>query len=349
MQDRVDQGDGARGNPRGGRSLASRLRSGRLRWRAGLAVAVAANLAVIGLMAGPSQAQQPPSLCSGSAQGLTIAGNLAVPVGATCELVDITVTGNVAVRADAVLLLESSTVQGDLKLREEAFVSTVGSTVGGTVVLREALGVVLEGSEFAGGADSRNSGFVFSDGSTFGDRVFSANGETVIYSGWVDGDVRTNSDVLTDVHDTVVTGVVNVNAAASGSLVCRSEIDGNAVFRNSGELVQLGAGPLLDCAFNVIGGRLVLRANDALIGVGGNVVRGNLACQENVSEPSGSDNRVRGEATGQCADLSPAAASLARGAEPADAEARVADVKEQIKQQISEAKAALASTGEAGL
>lgn len=349
MQDRVDQSDGARGNPRGSRSLTSRLRSSRLRWRTGLAVAFAANLAVVGLMAGPSQAQQPPSLCSGSAQGLTIAGNLAVPVGATCELVDITVTGNVVVRDDAVLLLEDSTVQGDLRLREAAFVNTLGSTVGGTVVLRSALGVVLEGSELAGGANSRDSGFVFSDGSTFGGRVFSANGETVIYSGRVDGDIRTNSDVLTDVHDTVVTGAVNVDGAASGSLVCRSEIDGNAVFRNSGELVQLGVGLLPECEFNVIGGRLVLSGNDALIGVGGNVVRDNLVCEDNTGQPSGSDNRVRGEATGQCADLSPAAASLARGAEPADAEARVADVKEQIKQQLSEAKAALASAGDAGL
>lgn len=349
MQDRVDQGDGDRGNPRESRSLTSRLRGRGLRWRTGLAVAFAANLGVVGLMAGPSQAQQPPSLCSGSAQGLTIAGNLAVPVGATCELINITVTGDVVVRPDAVLLLEDSTVQGDLRLKEEAFVSTLGSTVGGTVVLRNALGVVLEASELVGGTNSRDSGFVFSDGSTFGDRVLSSNGETVIYSGWVDGNIRTTADVLTDLHDTVVTGSVKVDGAVSGSLVCRSEIDGNAVFENSGELIQLGVGTLPDCEFNVIGGRLVLNANDALIGVGGNVVRDNLACDANAGQPSGSDNRVRGEATGQCADLSPAAASLARGAEPADAEARVADVKKQIEQQISEAKAALASAGDAGL
>lgn len=339
MQDRVDQDSSARWRPT----------IGRWRWRTMLGVAVAANLVVVGLVAGPSQAQQPPSLCSGSAQGLTIAGDLAVPAGAGCELTDITVTGNVVVRADAALLLDGSTVQGDLTLREEAFVSTVDSTVGGTVVLRKALGAVLEGSEVTGGADSRNSGFIFSEGSTFGARVFSANGETVIYSGRVDGDVRTRSDVLTDLHDTVVTGAVNVSAAASGSLVCESEIDGNAVFRDSGELVQIGTGPLADCAFNVFAGRLVLRGNDALIGVGGNVVRDNLVCADNPAQPSGSDNRVRGQATGQCADLGPAAASLLRGAEPADAEARVADVKEQIDQRLSEAKAAVASAADAEL
>jgi hypothetical protein len=340
MQDRVDQDTNARRRPV----------TGRWRWRTRLGVlAVAANLVVIGLMAGPSQAQQPPSLCSGSAQGLTISGDLAVPAGEACELIDITVTGNVVVRASAVLLLEDTTVQGDLTLREDAFASTLGTQVGGAVVLRKALGVVLEGSDIAGGADSRNSGFVFSDGSTFGGRVFSANGETVIYSGWVDGDIRTNSDILTDVHDTVVTGAVNVSAAASGSLVCESEIDGDAVFRDSGELVQLGAGALSDCAFNVFAGRLVLRGNDALIGVGGNVVRGNLVCEDNPAQPSGSDNRIRGQATGQCADLSPAAASLLRGAQPADAETRVADVKEQIDKRIAEAKAAIATTGESEL
>jgi hypothetical protein len=321
---------------------------GRRRWR-WLSVVAVANLVAIGFAAAPSQAQGV-SLCSGTAEGFTIAGDLAVPAGASCTLINSTVRGNVVVRADANLSLDESTIRGNLTVRTNGFAGAIGSSVGGVTMLREAFGVAAEESDLAGGVNARDSGFFFSDGTNHG-QVVSNTGQTVIISGWVSGNLRTTLDLLTDVRDTVVTGGFTVDQAELGSVVCRSEIDGNAAVRGSGDLIQLGgSAPVTDCEFNVFGGNVTLADNTAEIVIGGNVIRDNLACTGNASAPTGSDNRVRGEATGQCAELAPAVASF--GMSPSaklTTDSRIAGLTDQIETRSADAAAAAAAAGPARL
>lgn len=318
------------------------------RWR-WLSIVAVANLAAVGLAAAPSQAQAV-SLCSGTAEGFTIAGDLAVPAGASCSLVNSTVTGNVVVRADANLSLDASTIRGNLTVRSNGFVGSTGSSVVGVTMLRQAFGVAAEDSELAGGVDARSSGFFFSDGTTHGTQVVSASGQTVILSGWVSGDLRTNLDLLTDLRDTVVTGGVNVNQAELGSVICESEIDGDVVLRDSGELIQLGGqAPTTDCEFNVLGGGLALRDNDADIRISDNVIRGDLACTGNVAAPTGADNRLRGQGVDQCADLAPAGAPALSGFGATAATSRIAGVERQVETRSTEADQEVAELGPADL
>lgn len=320
----------------------------RRRWRM-VSIVAAANLAAVGLVAAPSQAQAV-SLCSGTAQDFTVAGDLAVPAGESCTLVNVTVTGDAVVRADANLVLEGSTVGGDLTIRQDGFALALESSVNGQTLLRRAFGVSVEHSTLAGGVDARNSGFVFSEATSYGDEVFSRNGQTILLASRLDGDLRTNLDLLTDVSDSVIAGGVNVNQATLGSVVCRSEIDGDVVLRNSGDLIQLGAGaPVADCEFNVFGGRLAIRGNDAEIQVNGNVIRGDLVCADNTAAPVGTDNRLRGAGTGQCADLAPAAASFGPAAATVTVDDRAAQVRTEADERAAEAATEALQTGPADL
>jgi hypothetical protein len=311
-----------------------------------LSIVAVASLAAIALAAAPSQAGARPSECSGTAENLTIRGDLAVPAGASCSLLGSTVTGNVEVRADATLSLDGSTVRGNLTVRSGGFVTTVGSRVGGRTNLQAALGGSFEGSELDGRVEITDSGFFFSDGTNHGSRVVSNRSQTVILSGRVDGDLRTNLDLLTDLRDTVVTGRLTVEAAEFGSVLCRSEIDGEATLASSGDVIQVGGGTAVaDCDFNVFGAGLTIRDNLAVIEVNGNVIRGVLACTGNDPAPTGANNRVRGGATGQCAELAapPAAASAV------SPDSRITALRERIATQTAKASIAAGLAGPADL
>jgi hypothetical protein len=312
-----------------------------------MSIVAAANLVAVGLVAAPSQAQDV-SLCSGTAENFTIAGDLAVPAGASCNLINVTVTGDVVVRADANLALDASTVGGDLTIRSNGFVAATESTVQGTTALRQAFGLATDHAEL-GGLDARNSEFVFSEATRHGE-VFSRNGQTVILAGWVEGDLRTNGDLLTDVDDTVVTGGFTVNQAETGTVICRSEIDGETVLRNSGGLIQLGdEAPVLGCEFNVFADRVVLRDNAAQIRISDNVIRGDLVCTGNDPVPTGADNRLRGRGIGDCADLAPVGLGLARALTPTTIDSRTAPMRAQIEVRSASAAAAAAAAGPANL
>jgi hypothetical protein len=316
---------------------------GRRRWRL-LSVVAVANLAAVGLAAAPSQAQGV-SLCSGTAENITIGGDLAVPAGASCTLVNSTVRGNVVVRDDANLTLDGSTLRRGLTVRTNGFVGAIGSSVGGVTTLREAFGAAFENSSLAG-VNSRDSGFFFSEFTTH-DSVVSNNSQTVVLSGRISGDLRTTLDILTDVQDMVVTGDLNVTQAELGSVVCRSEVDGDVGVRGSGDLIQLGVGAsVTDCEFNVFGGGLVVRDNTAEILIGANVIRDDVACTGNTTAPTGADNRLRGQALDQCAELAPAPAGF--GATSAvTADSRFAGVTGNIEARSLAAAAAAAAEGSA--
>lgn len=317
----------------------------RVRW---LSIVVVANLAAVGLVAAPSAAQGGTSLCSGTAENFTIAGNLAVPAGASCTLINSRVTGNVVVRGEANLGLEGSTVDGNLTVQADGFVDSIGSQVRGTTRLRDAFGAVVESSDVRA-LSVIGSGFLISDRSTHAGNVISQDSQTVVLSSRISGDIRTTGDVLTDLHDSVVTGRMVVDQSELGSVTCRSEIDADVLVQASGDLVQIGEGSFSNCEFNVLGGSLVLRDNLGAIEINGNVIRGDLVCEGNQSAPTGSGNRVRGEQLGQCADLTEAAPSLGSSRAAPSADDRFAGIVEAAAGRSAAAEAAAERVGPANL
>lgn len=319
------------------------------RWR-WLSIVVIANLAAVGLVAAPSQARGA-SLCSGTAENFTIRGDLVVPAGASCLLINTTVTGEVEVRTGANLSLESSTVRGDLTVLDNGFMDSIGSTLRGDVRLRDAFGGVLEGSELRDRVDVRTAGFLVTDRSTHRGDVVSRSGQTVVLSSRISGDLRTSGDLLTDVEDSVITGELRVSGAELGSVICRSEIDEDVELQEIGVLIQLGVGAFADCAFNVFGDDVEVRDNLGEIVIGGNVIRDDLDCTGNQVAPTGSGNRIRGEALGQCVDLGGAepAATPAPSAAGQPAGDRTADVLDQAADRSAAARAAATLAGPANL
>jgi hypothetical protein len=274
--------------------------------RAGVIGAVLAAVAAsVVAAAGPARADLVTS-CTGTASGVTVPGDLFVPAGQSCELTDVTVTGNTTVRADANLILTTSTLSGTLVVQANGFADLTGTSVGGATRLNNAFGIYAQGGTIAGNVTVAGAGFSYGTGTSYGGSITSTSGETYLRSARVGRNVSTSGDLLTDVYDSVVGGTVTVAGAALGSVVCTSEIDGDVAVSGAaaGGVVQIGAAaPVADCGYVVFGGALSLTGNHAPAVLSDSVVRGALSCVDNDAAPAGGGNRLRGGATGQCADL----------------------------------------------
>lgn len=303
-----------------------------------------AAFAAVGLAAAPADAavddhapQDLQTRCTGEAPPVTVPNDLFVPAGQTCLLDGTVVQGDVAVRAGASLILQNDAdVEGNLMVRTDGYVEATEATVQGTSQLRGAFGAYTD-EAVLDGVDVRNSGFFFADDSELGD-YRSRDSETDLQSVWVEGDVDTRGDQMSDLHDTVVTGRLSVRDAELGSVICASEVDGATEVRGSGGLVQIGgSAPQEDCGTNVFGDDLSLHANSTTDGthVSNAIVRGSLACTGNDPAPIGVDNRIRGGATGQCADLpAPAGHQTGTFAETD----RAGDTQARIKERSAQAR-----------
>lgn len=276
--------------------------------------AILAITGVVGLAAGPAMTSvadvgttQLETWCTGVAGPVTVPSNLVVPAGETCLLEGTVIQGDVDVRQGANLITDNGAVlEGDLLVRREAYLELIDGTVQGQTDFRQAFGGLAEGSSL-GAVDVRNSGFFHAYDSNLEDHL-SRHSETALESVWVAGGVDVRGDLMSDLQDTVVTGDLTVRQAELGSLICNSEIDGAAEILNSNGVVQVGGeSPYADCGINVFGSSLDLRANNAEEGttISHAIIRGDLVCAHNDPAPVGGDNRVRGDATGQCADLQP--------------------------------------------
>jgi hypothetical protein len=72
--------------------------------------------------------------CNGNATGLTIKGDLVVPWGASCQLIDSTVRGDIKVRGDGYFQATNTTVRGDVRGRKaQTIFLEHGSAVRGNV------------------------------------------------------------------------------------------------------------------------------------------------------------------------------------------------------------------------
>ncbi|WP_166353956.1 hypothetical protein [Phytoactinopolyspora limicola] len=308
-------------------------------------MAVGAALIAVGF-AVPSQASLT-TFCNGVASDVTVPGDLVVRAGASCELTNVTINGNATVRADANLLLDDSTVQGNLRVNADGFASLVDSHVAGNTRLVGAYGVYSEGSVHELNVVATDSEFFYTLGADLQRNVTSTNAETFLEESWVSRNVTSEGSYLTDLHDSVVEGNVSVTGAELGSVVCLSEIDGDASFTGNTGLVQIGAnGPVQDCGFNVFGGDLTLTGNQADSFVSNNVIRGDLVCSDNSPAPVVSDNRIRGA---ENCDTSAAAALSSRSSRALATAAadRKDEVLDAIEAKVADGEKAAAEAGPA--
>jgi len=252
--------------------------------------------------------------CVGTAKNVTVPGDLVVPAGQSCELTNVVVQGQTTVRADADLVTTRSTFKGRIVVGNNGYLDLDRTTVSKATSLDMAYGAYFQDSTLTGAVTVAGSGFLYSYGSTHAGQVTSTHGETYIESGRLGRGLTTNGDASTDLTDTVVNGRVSVAGAMFGSVICASEIYGNAGFSGAGVdgVVQLGtSGTFTDCGYNVFGSNVTVRGNQGPVSISGNVIRGNLVCSGNAMKPTGSDNRVRGTSTDQCKNLTPAQAAAA--------------------------------------
>lgn len=245
--------------------------------------------------------------CNGTADGVTIPGDLVVPRDASCDLTGVTVTGTTRVAAGGDLVAEGTTFQGAVTVAEDGYVGLVDSSVAGRVTSRQGFGVTLEGSSAQSlvtraveGSQVETVTWVEA-GSTVGGLVDARAGELLLSSSVVTGNVRGLGTLYTDVVDSVVDGTLEVRDNVEGGVFCESEVYGDATYAGNMSVLQLGAdGPVEVCEqMSVWGGDVAVVDNDAEIVLDQNIVRGDVTLTGNDPMPTvGPDNRVRGTVNG---------------------------------------------------
>jgi len=287
--------------------------------------------------------------CDGHAEDVAVPNDLVVPDDATCELDGVSIDGEVRVGAGSDLVITDSTISGAVIVSDDGFFDAVDSSVGADVSNEDAYGVYLEGASVGGGyigegAEDAES-FVYSFDSTVDDGVLASVGDVYIEASQVAGDVDTSGAAYTDVVDSTLTGTLTVADNEFGSAVCASEVDGDVSVTGSGE-IQIGSGgELMVCDdVNYFGGNVTISDNVGGVDVTGNIVRGDLTGEGNDPAPTGDDNRVRGEAGGQFAELEPASPSVSLQSESTE----VSPSEQAQKDREDRRDAALEDAAEAG-
>ncbi|OYN91081.1 hypothetical protein [Parenemella sanctibonifatiensis] len=276
------------------------------------AVAASITLAASGLAVATSSADAAlTTYCSGEASGVTVPGDLVVRAGDACVLTDVTIQGTARVQAGADLILTDSTVDAAVVVAADGYFEAVGSELGAGVTNNGGYGVYLESTSVEGAYVARGDNaltFVYADEANVGGRLLAEQGEVFVQSTTVGGAFTSQGSGYTDVLDSTLARTLTVEGNANGSVVCGSEVDGDATWTgNAG--VQLGTGGTISPCddANYFGGNVTISDSTGGVDVSGNIIRGDLNGDGNDPAPTGADNRVRGESGGQFAELSPAA------------------------------------------
>jgi hypothetical protein len=295
---------------------------------------------------------------------VTVPGDLVVNRDKSCVLQGTTVVGNVKADGGSDLLLEGATVGGELIVVRNAYVDVIGgSSIAGQVRGRDAFGIFIEDSTVGGAIQQSNPNrtdfkpfvYLFSSGVAGG--LTSTAGEVLIESSEVQGAVSSRNGEYTDIINSVLGSDLTVRNNVLGSVVCESEIYGNALFRGNQGTLQIGGGgevgPCDGASF--WGGDVTFTNNTAGetgFDISNNIVAGNLTGSGNDPLPTGSGNRVRGEITLEFAAEEEGMASIqdqsARSAEvQAEAEVvadtRVSELQTKVDQRRGQAVAAAES------
>ena len=198
--------------------------------------------------------------CTGSTySGTTISGNVTVPSGSGCTLVDATVDGNVQVQNGGSLLDTASNIQGNLQTNSAASVDVDGGTVRGNLQVQQTTG-----SPAVGNASSAND----LCGAT-------VNGNVQVQNNAADApfDIGSAPDCTTplsvggNLQVQNNAGTVTIGPAENGS--------GNAVQGNIQVNNNTGGGALAD---NSAGGNCQLQNDSPGIVGSSNTAKGNNSC-----------------------------------------------------------------------
>ncbi|PSL00766.1 hypothetical protein CLV63_101242 [Murinocardiopsis flavida] len=289
--------------------------------------------------------------CDGVGGAVTVPGDLVVAKGKSCDLTGTTVDGNVTVRSGADLVVEDGTFKGTVAVAQDGYLDAVNTSVAGNVTARGAFGTYLDGSTLgqnvrAVAADGGiETGALFLYGSEVKGGLSAATGNLFAESTGVGGKVSADGVGFADIYDSAVDGGLTVKGAAEGSVVCASEVHGNAAYSGNSATVQIGSdGPQSSCGdTSYWGGNVAITDNTADIHVNGNIIRGDLTASGN--DPvalKGADNRVRGTVGGEFGEI-PAAKSRA-SAVKGD---RSAGLKQAGEQRGEDAERAAKAAGKA--
>lgn len=291
--------------------------------------------------------------CVGVAGAVTVPGDVVVPAGQSCSLDGTVIQGNVRVQTGADLLITDGTIEGNLVAQADSYVDASGTTVAANVVSRGTYGVFLTESAVAGNVNSPviagRGGFLLTDRTGIGGSITDRSGTTLLVSSTVGKQVTGNGNIATDLEDTVINGRLTVSGTDQGSLLCDSEVHGNATYLDNADALQIGGtAPWASCTGSAyFGGDLSIDSTTGGVHLVDAIVRGDLSGEGNTPSPVGSGNRVRGEVSGQFADLgSPTGAQFGAKAQGED---RVSQARSAAKARTQTAEVEAIQAGPANL
>lgn len=261
--------------------------------------------------AAPASAAALTTTCDGFADNVTIPGNLFVPAGRSCQLTNVDVTGSTEVSFGADLLVTGGTFTGNVVVRDNGALDAVDAQFEGNISNR-GFGVFAEATHFGGNiitfaVNDATIPFTYLVDAHVAGRVSSRGADALLDGTEVGGSVSVVEGDFADAYDSSLLGALTLTGTGS-SVVCESEVHGDAAFTGIWDGLQLGTtGSLADCAGpSVWLGNVAVDDSTGGVEVNGNVVLGDLSGEGNDPAPTGADNRVRGEVSGQFADLAPA-------------------------------------------
>lgn len=225
----------------------------------------------MGLVA-PAEAHPARTICRGELDNQHIAGDLIVPAGETCQLINVTVLGDVRVNQRAGLEAIASRIEGALIGAGFERVGLRATSIGGRVRL-------------AGGA--------------------SASLEQTL----VEGPVRLVDQVDARVLQSRVTGDLVLRGTREVALLCGTTVEGHARLADHRGGLLIGDAPDFPglCQTNAIRGSLLVHHNRSTTIVANTTVGRNLVCAANDPAPTVYGNQVGGNARGQCGAGEPVA------------------------------------------
>lgn len=318
-----------------------------------LAACAILGLSAVGVLTTQSSASADlVTYCTGEADGVTVPGDLLVPADSACALQEVTVTGDVQVEPGADLILADTQIDGDVQVAADGYVDAVGGAVSGNIT-SEGYGIWLDGGQIGSVTVTESDAeggpsFLYVHDAEFEGAIEASAAEVYLESARVDGDVASTGSTFTDIVDSVLLADLTVSASSFGSAVCDSEIDGVTDVSENAGAVHLGSGLLAECTgMNYFGSDLVVVGNTGGVVVRDAIVRGDLTGEGNDPAPHGQDNRVRGEQSGQFADLEPApeAGSFALEAGPAEDAERLRESRADRHQAALQQAEALGAAG----
>lgn len=283
-------------------------------------------LASIGATALPAVAQN--VICDDDViVGQTITGTLVVPAETSCVLDDVEVVGDITVGIEADLFATDVTVTGSVTVDPDAFVDFVSSEIQGDLDGLVPFGTVLENSTLGGDLSSSLSLLALViDSDVEGDvrLIGGPRGFTDVFleTARISGDVTADRSEIADVINSTIEGSVDILRARDGSIVCENEIDGNVRLANGAGLIDIGSG--FGCEVNYFGGDVTIQNQSGTPTIDNTIIRGDLVCTGN-GGVEGNNNRVRGEATGQCDGVTGASQSfgiMSRSAQQSEQDVR---------------------------